>query len=108
MNDEERILSMLGLATKAGKTVTGTQACSIAIKRKKTKLVIIAADASENAKSPAVNLCKANEAEYVLFSSKDDLGHYTGKSERAIVAIIDEGFAIRIKEMINSFNNYNK
>jgi len=108
MNDEEKILSMLGLATKAGKTVTGTQACSIAIKRNKTKLVIIAADASENAKSPAINLCKANGADYVLFSSKDDLGHFTGKSERAIVAIIDEGFALRIKEMISIFSKHNK
>ena len=105
MDKKEKILSMLGLATKAGKTVTGTQACNIAIKRKKTKLVIIAEDASENAKSPAINLCNANSAEYVLFSTKDDLGHYTGKSERAIAAITDEGFANRIREMINNLND---
>jgi len=108
MDNEKKILQMLGLATKAGKIVTGTQACSIAIKRKKTKLVIIAGDASENAKSPAINLCNANGAEYVLFSTKDDLGHFTGKSERAIAAITDEGFATRIKEMIYSLNDYNK
>ena len=108
MSDESKILSMIGLATKAGKTVTGTQACSIAIKRKRTKLVIIASDASENTRSPAINICNANGADYVLFSTRDELGHYTGKSERAILAITDEGFSSRIGDMINSFNKNNK
>ena len=108
MDGEDKILSMIGLATKAGKTVTGTQACSIAIRRKRTRLVIIASDASENSREPAVSLCNANESEYVLFSSKYELGHYTGKSERAIVAITDEGFAARIKDMINKLNENNE
>ena len=108
MISDNKILSMIGLATKAGKTVTGTTACDFSIRRKNARLVLLATDASENSLSHAIKLCKANDIGYMLFSTKEKLGCFTGKTDRVIIAITDDGFAKRVSEMINDFNNNNK
>ncbi len=53
----KKILGLLGLATKAGKVVFGTDACIEAINKKKTKLVIVSEDASDRTKSNFEYLC---------------------------------------------------
>ncbi|BAL61920.1 ribosomal protein L7A family [Melissococcus plutonius DAT561] len=49
MNDQ-KILNLLGLATKAGKIVTGEELTIKDIRNQKTALVFIAKDASKNTK----------------------------------------------------------
>lgn len=99
---DKKILSMIGLAMKAGMVVTGNQGCMTAIKRKKAKLVIIASDTRENALRPMIRTCMQNDTAYLTYSSKDNLGHCTGKSERAFVCITNEDFANKISDMINN------
>jgi len=46
-----KIYGLIGLATKAGKIVSGGEGCEKALKRGSVKLVLVAQDASDNTKN---------------------------------------------------------
>lgn len=100
--NENKIYSFIGLATKAGKTVTGQELVEKAVKTRKADLVIVAVDASENTKKAVRDCCLYYDAKLLVFGEKHLLGKYTGKDARASVAICDKGFATRLIEMIES------
>ena len=56
-----RVLSLIGLATKAGKTVSGEFSTEKSVKTGKGLLVIVAEDASENTKKKFRNICSFYE-----------------------------------------------
>ena len=57
-----RVLSLIGLATKAGKTVSGEFSTEKSVKTGKGLLVIVAEDASENTKKKFRNIYKTIRA----------------------------------------------
>jgi ribosomal protein L7Ae-like RNA K-turn-binding protein len=97
----DKIYSFIGLATKAGKLVSGEDGCERAIKGGKANLVIVAEDASDNTKKAFNDACKYRNVAIKFFGTKEFLGRYTGKKIRAVVAIIDNGFAKHLIEMLN-------
>lgn len=96
-----KFYGMLGLAQKAGKLVFGEDGVKNAIKTGKAIIVIVAEDASENTKKKFIDSCTFYKRELLISGTKDNLGHYTGKNERAVIAVCDEGFAKAIKDKIN-------
>lgn len=96
----ERIYSFLGLATKAGKLLSGEETCERKLKAGKVYLVIVAEDASENTKKKFKNMCDYRKVDIRYFGTKEMLGRFTGKRIRSVIAIADRGFAGRLKEMI--------
>lgn len=100
----EKIYSFISLAKKAGKVLSGEFACEKAIKAEKTALIIVAEDASENTKKKFSDMCSYREIDIRYFGQKDLLGRYIGKEIRAVVAVTEQNFAIRIKEMIDGGN----
>ena len=52
-----KVLSLLGLATRAGKIKSGSFLTEQAVKAGKAYLVLIAGDASENTKKKLSNMC---------------------------------------------------
>lgn len=98
----ERIYSFLGLATKAGKELSGEETCERALKSGKVCLVIVSADASENTKKKFRDMCSYRSVAIRYFGQKDMLGKFSGKSTRTVVAVTDSGFAGRLQEMIDS------
>ena len=52
-----KVLSYLGLATKAGKVVSGEFSTEKAVKERKAYLVIVAMDASDNTNKMFTNMC---------------------------------------------------
>jgi len=97
---DERIYSFLGLATKAGKLISGEETAERAIKSGKVYLVIIAEDASDNTKKKFRDMCGYRKIEIRYFGEKEKLGKFTGKKARSVVAIIDRGFAGNLTELI--------
>ena len=96
----DRLQSMIGIAMKAGKLVSGELASELKVKSKDAKLVIIAADASDNTKKLFNNKCNSYGVPVIECLSKEDLGHSIGKDYRAVAAVTDQGIAesiIRIK-----------
>ncbi len=96
----ERIYSFLGLATKAGKLISGEETCERMLKSGKICLVIVAEDASDNTKRKFKNMCDYRKVDIEYFGSKEMLGRFTGKKIRSVIAITDRGFAGHLKEMI--------
>ena len=88
-----KILSLVGLATKAGKTVSGEFSTEKSVKTGKGYLVIVADDASENTKKKFRNMCSFYEVPIYFLSDKESIGRAMGKEFRASLAVQDENFA---------------
>lgn len=88
----------LGLAQKAGKAMSGDLAVRGALKSGKTKLLIIASDASETTKKELCLLAKEAKVEILEISTRVELGSAMGKAPRAAVAIMDVNFAKMLKQ----------
>ena len=88
-----RFYQLLGLATKAGKTVSGEFAVEQALKRGQVFLTIVAEDASDNTKKHFKDMCTYRNVPVFFAGSKEMLGKYLGKKERASVGVLDQGFA---------------
>ena len=98
----DKVLLMLGLATKAGKTVSGEFSTEKEIKSRRAAAVIVAEDASGNTKKKFKNMCDFDQVPIYFYADKDTLGHAMGKEFRASLAILDEGFAKGMKEHMNT------
>jgi hypothetical protein len=90
---QNRILSLVSLATKAGKTVSGEFCTEKEVKSGRAALVIVAGDASDNTKKKFRNMCEFYQVPIRFLEDKDTLGHAMGKQFRASLAILDQGFA---------------
>ena len=97
---QNKTLSLISMATKAGKTASGEFCTEKEVKTGGAYLVIVAGDASDNTKKKFRNMCEFYEVPIYFYSDKDTLGHAMGKEFRASLAITDEGFAKGIKKHI--------
>lgn len=88
-----KIYSMLGLATKAGKVASGEFATDKSVKCGKAWLVIVSEDASDNTKKMFSNMCEFYGVPRYFYGTKEELGHAIGKAMRSSLAITDENFA---------------
>ena len=98
----DKALSMLGLAARAGRIVSGEFTVEKEVKSGRAYLVLIAEDASENTRKKFQNMCEFYEVPMRLCYDRERLGHFIGKDFRASVAILDEGFADNILKHLNS------
>ena len=98
----DKLLSLLGIAQKAGKIVSGGFLCEKAIKSREAKLVIIAEDAQKNTVSTISNTCTFYHIPYSFYGVKETLGHAIGKQERSCVAVTDQGLADSITKLLGS------
>ena len=95
-----KFTGMLGLATKAGGTVSGEFSVEQALKKSRLYLVIVAQDASENTKKHFTDMCNYRNVPIIIDLNKQILGKCTGKQTRASAGITDKGFAERLISII--------
>ena len=100
--NRDKILSLIGLAVKAGRCISGEVMTESETKSGKAKLVIVAEDASDNTKKKFRDMCKCYRVPIYFYGDKDTLGHAMGKEFRASLAILDEGFAKGIQTEIGN------
>lgn len=96
----DRILSMLGLAAKAGKVASGEFSTEKAVKSGQAFLVVVSVEASENTKKMFRNMCAFYQVPMYLYASKEALGNAIGKQFRASLAVLDQGFARSLEEKL--------
>lgn len=104
---QDKVLSLLGLAAKAGKLASGEFCTEKEIKAGRAKLVILAEDASGNTKKKFQNMCDYYQVPIRCYNEKEVLGHAMGKELRASAAILDGGFAGSILKQLDSQESYN-
>lgn len=96
----DKVLSLISLATKAGRCASGEFMTESEVKSGRATLVVVAEDASDNTKKKFQDMCEFYEVPIIVYGDKDTLGHAMGKQFRASLAILDEGFTKGIlKEM---------
>ena len=103
--NQSKAISMISLATKAGKTVSGEFCTEKEVKSGRAHLVIVAGNASDNTKKKFRNMCEFYEVPIYFYKDKDTLGHALGKEFRASLAVLDEGFAKGILKHLNTEND---
>ncbi|HIY20109.1 MAG TPA: ribosomal L7Ae/L30e/S12e/Gadd45 family protein [Candidatus Blautia avistercoris] len=96
--NKNKVLSLIGLATKAGKTVSGEFSTEKAVKNGKAGIVLIAEDASGNTKKKFENMCRFYEVPCYCLGDRETLGKAVGKEFRASLAVLDENFTNAIME----------
>ena len=90
---QDKVFSLLGLAAKAGKTVSGGFSAEEAVKSRKAQLVILADDAQHNTVKKFTDKCRSHNVPLRFYGSREELGRAVGKETRACVAVTDRGFA---------------
>lgn len=101
MLNNNRILGLIGLCTKAGKICFGTDACKDLILKGKVDLVIVANDASDRTKRNFEFVCNNNNTRICFFGTIDELSKAIGKNNKAVIAIKNKEFANQIEKIIN-------
>ena len=96
-----KALQLLSLAQRAGKVASGEFKTEEAVKGGQASLVIIASDASDNTKKKFSDMCSFRKVPVIVYSDKEELGHYIGKEFRATLAVTDGGFADKIIQESN-------
>lgn len=95
-----KVYGLLGISSKAGKVVSGTEIVEEGISNKSIKLVIIADDASERTKDHIGKLCQKQNILYIVYGTIFDNSKAIGKSNRAIIGIRDKNLAEEIRKVI--------
>lgn len=96
----DKVLSLLGLAMKAGKVASGGFLTEKAVKSGHASLVIVSTTASENTKKQFRNMCTYYEIPLYFYGEAEELGHAIGKEHRTSLALLDDGFAKAVKKQL--------
>lgn len=92
------IASLLGLAQKAGKVISGDNTCRA--KFKFIKLIILSEDCSDKTKEFFQYHCAKAQKPILTIGKRIELGIALGKSPRTVVGITDSNFARRIVNLV--------
>ena len=102
MEKPNKIYSLLGLAMRGRRLVSGEYQTEEAVKKKTAKLVIVSEDASDNTKKLFHDKCSFYNVPIYEYGKKEDLGRAIGKDLRSSLAICDDGFATAIQSQLDS------
>lgn len=98
--NEAALKGILGLATRAGQLVTGVEMAADAVRSGKSRVVLMDADASENARKRLSDTCKFYGAQ-LIGTSAGFLDAACGKSGRMAAAVKTGGFAKKIVALMS-------
>lgn len=104
----ERIRSLLSMALKAGKAVTGFSAVQDALDKGRVEFLVYATDLSDGTRGKIAFGDSEKEVRHITLFTRDELGGLTGRELVGVVGILDKGFAEtlscetqRLKSLIN-------
>ena len=95
-----KIYGLLGLCTRAGKTVSGMDAVSDEIKKNKVKLLIVAEDASKKTLENIKYLAEKKNIKIIVIGTIESNSKAIGKENRAIIGIKDKNISDGIIKII--------
>ncbi|MBY6036052.1 YlxQ family RNA-binding protein [Fictibacillus nanhaiensis] len=93
--------NFLGIAARAGKVISGEGLVVKSIQKQNAKIVLLSKDASENTKKKVTDKCLFYNIDYVWIEDRNILGKAIGKEQRVVVAVNDQGFSKRLKELLD-------
>lgn len=99
---EEKLLNLLGLASKSGNIVVGQKSLrSYISSSQRKKFVVFSSDFGESV-AQIMKKCEARNIPYLKLSvGKEELGRYIGKGIVSAVGVIGETFVDGILKIVN-------
>lgn len=94
------VLSLLGLAHRAGGTALGTRASRDAVRSGVARVVLTAEDASEGQLEKVLGLARQREVPHRVVADRRTLGKALGSSSISAVAVTNPSLAERILEQL--------
>ena len=96
---ENRVIGFLGLCMRAGRSVSGQEACVDLIRRGEAALVLLDGGASENTKKRIIDACHSHDVPGWSLS-ENALGQAIGKRGRMVIALRDDGMARNLLSLL--------
>lgn len=103
-----KVYGLLGICSKAGKLISGTDIILENLAKKKVKLVIVAEDASEKTIKEMKYYCDKENVELIMYGNIFENSRSIGKASRAVIAILDENLADAIRKVIHGGEEFGK
>ena len=97
----DKVLSLLGIAMKAGGVLSGEFQTEKAVKEGKARLVILAGDASDNTKKKFADMSSYYGVPFYTYADREQLGHCIGKEFRASLAVTNRGLAESLRKHVD-------
>ncbi|PWU68832.1 YlxQ family RNA-binding protein [Gracilibacillus dipsosauri] len=104
MADPKAYLNILGIANRAGKCTFGEELIVKEIQSKKSKIVLLANDIGDQTKKKLTDKCQYYQIPYFFIDDRETLSHAVGKTGRVAVSIHEQGFAKKLKTLLDNNN----
>ncbi|MGO2100485.1 YlxQ-related RNA-binding protein [Vagococcus salmoninarum] len=101
MMNRQKALNLLGMATRAGKIVSGEELTINDIRNNNAKIVFVANDASDNTFKKIQDKSSYYKIPCVTEFTQAEISQAIGK-HRMIVGVCDRGFAKKLQELLLS------
>jgi len=103
---KERIISLIAMANKAGKTVSGSDSVTDALRKGSVALLVLAEDISADSRTKFTAIAGKTGVKVIDFSFKERLGATLGKEIRTAVAVISLPFADALDRELTRYRNF--
>lgn len=97
-----RILSLLGLARRAGKTVLGFDATCAAVEKGRIQLVILAGDTAGHTRKKMERICRRYDVPFYYLANREELGRAIGKKAQVVLGLPAHGLTGLIMEELQA------
>ncbi|WLR52378.1 YlxQ family RNA-binding protein [Bacillus tianshenii] len=101
MEQQNKWMSLLGLANRARQCISGEELVVKEIRSKRAKLVLLSEDASENTTKKISNKCTSYNIPLKKVPDRYLLGKAIGKPHRVTVAVLESGFAKKLMTLLD-------
>lgn len=105
---EERIVSTIALANKAGKIDSGSDKVLDKLRKGGVAILILAADISVDSAAKFLAVASRTGVETFRFSLKEQLGSPLGKDIRTAIAVAPGSFAESLRRELRRYGNFFK
>ncbi len=95
---KQKILNLIGLATRARKIISGEE--MVLKKIEKVNIVFLGSDAGPNTTKKITNKCNHYQKKLINCFTKAELTKAIGKDNRVVLAIVDRGFCQAINKLL--------
>ncbi|MDX8362212.1 MULTISPECIES: YlxQ family RNA-binding protein [Bacillaceae] len=93
-------MSLLGLANRARKIVSGEELVLKEIRNNRAKVILLSDDASPNTTKKISDKCNYYGVPLRIVDDRYTLGQAIGKEARVVIAVTDEGFARKLISLL--------
>ena len=100
MNNQNRVLGLIGISAKAGKISFGTEAVKESILKKKAKLIVVAENSSNRLKEKFTKLCEQYKIPIATFGTIEQISQAIGRQNKAVICIRDKNLSEEIYKII--------